>query len=333
MNTMTQAQSDTKTSVALNQLEQLRKFTRIVADTGDFALLKAYAPEDATTNPTLILKAAQKPEYQPLVSQVIADGKKAGRSRDDIFRALLVAFGVEILKIVPGRVSTETSPKISFDATALIDEAHGFIERYAKAGIGRERVLVKLASTWEGTQAAKVLQKEGINCNMTLLFSLAQAAAAADAGAKLISPFVGRILDWYKKTTKKDYTPVEDPGVQSVREIYGYYKKFSYPTEIMGASFRSKGEVLELAGCDLLTISPELLGELKNSNDPVQQKLSVEMGKDSKLDRLTLDEKSFRWMLNETAMATEKLAEGIRTFAADAAKLEDYIAVNLGKTA
>ncbi len=330
MNTTAQAQSARKTSAALNQLEQLRKFTRIVADTGDFALIKEYAPEDATTNPTLILKAAQKPEYQPLVARVIADGKRASRSGDDIFRALLVAFGIEILKIVPGRVSTETSPKISFDTEALLAEARGFIERYAKAGIGRERVLIKLASTWEGIQAAKVLEKEGIHCNMTLLFSLAQAAAAADAGAKLISPFVGRILDWYKKTAKKDYTPAEDPGVLSVREIYAYYKKFGHPTEVMGASFRSKGEVLELAGCDLLTISPELLGELKGSTDPVQRKLSVEMGRDFKLPKLALDEKAFRWMLNENAMATEKLSEGIRTFASDAAKLEDYIAARLG---
>ena len=329
MNTTAQAQTATKTSAALNQLEQLRKFTRIVADTGDFALIKEYAPEDATTNPTLILKAAQKPEYQPLVARVIADGKKASLSGDDIYRALLVAFGIEILKIVPGRVSTETSPKISFDTEALLAEAHGFIGRYARAGIGRERVLIKLASTWEGIQAAKVLQKEGINCNMTLLFSLAQAAAAADAGAKLISPFVGRILDWYKKTAKKDYPPAEDPGVLSVREIYAYYKKFGHPTEVMGASFRSKGEVLELAGCDLLTISPELLGELKGSTDPVQRKLSVEMSKDFKLPKLSLDEKAFRWMLNENAMATEKLSEGIRTFASDAAKLEEYIAARL----
>jgi transaldolase len=326
MNAMTQAQTATKTSAALNQLEQLRKFTRIVADTGDFALIKEYAPEDATTNPTLILKAAQKPEYQALVARVIADGKKASLSGDDIYRALLVAFGIEILKIVPGRVSTETSPKISFDAEALVAEARGFIGRYAKAGIGRERVLIKLASTWEGIQAAKVLEKEGIHCNMTLLFSLAQAAAAADAGATLISPFVGRILDWYKKTAKKDFTPTQDPGVLSVREIYAYYKKYGYPTEVMGASFRSKGEVLELAGCDLLTISPELLGELKGSTDAVQRKLSVEMSKDLKLPKLSLDEKAFRWRLNENAMATEKLSEGIRTFASDAAKLEDYIA-------
>jgi transaldolase len=333
MNTNAQTQTATKTPAALNQLEQLRKFTRIVADTGDFALIKEYMPEDATTNPTLILKAAQKPEYQALVAGVIADGKKASLSGDEIFRSLLVAFGIEILKIVPGRVSTETSPKLSFDVEALISEAHGFIDRYSKAGIGRERVLIKLASTWEGIEAAKVLQKEGINCNMTLLFSLAQASAAADAGAKLISPFVGRILDWYKKTTKKDYTPVEDPGVQSVREIYAYYKKFGYATEVMGASFRSKGEVLELAGCDLLTISPELLGELKNSTDPVQRKLSADMARDSKLAKLNLDEKSFRWMLNETAMATEKLSEGIRTFASDAAKLEEYIAAKLNAPA
>jgi transaldolase len=324
--TTTQAPSAAKTSAPNNQLEQLRKFTRIVADTGDFSVLKAYAPEDATTNPTLILKASQKPEYHSLVMKVITDGKKASRSGDDILRALLVAFGLEILKIVPGRVSTETSPKIAFDADALVAEAHGFIDSYAKAGIGRERVLIKLASTWEGIQAAKVLQKEGINCNMTLLFSQAQAIGAAEAGAKLISPFVGRILDWFKKSTGKNFTPAEDPGVASVRDIYAYYKKYGYSTEVMGASFRSKGEVLELAGCDLLTISPELLEELKESNDPVQRKLSPELSKDFKQPKISLDEKTFRWMLNESAMATEKLAEGIRNFASDAAKLEDYIA-------
>jgi transaldolase len=333
MSTITQAQTATKTSASLNQLEQLRKVTRIVADTGDFALIKEYAPEDATTNPTLILKAAQKPEYEALVTRVIADGKKASLSGDDIYRALLVAFGIEILKIVPGRVSTETSPKLSFDAEALVAESRGFIERYARAGIGRERVLIKLASSWEGIQAAKVLQKEGINCNMTLLFSMAQAVAAADAGAKLISPFVGRILDWYKKKTGQEYAPAQDPGVLSVRDIYAYYKKFGHPTEVMGASFRSKGEVLELAGCDLLTISPELLGELKHSTDPVQRKLSVDMGRNSNLDKLTLDERAFRWMLNENAMATEKLSEGIRTFASDAVKLETYIAARLNKPA
>jgi transaldolase len=313
----------------LNQLEQLKKFTRVVADTGDFVQLKAYTPQDATTNPTLILKAALKPEYQSLVEKAVQDSKNKTQSLDDIMRELLVLFGLEILKIVPGRVSTETSAKVAFDAEALVAEGRGFIARYAKAGIPRERVLVKLATTWEGVEAARVLQKEGINCNMTLLFSMAQAIAAAEAGAKLISPFVGRILDWYKKANKREYTPAEDPGVQSVREIYSYYKTFGYPTEVMGASFRSKGEALELAGCDLLTISPELLGEMASSTDTVPRKLSPETSKDPKLTKITINEKSFRWMLNESAMATEKLAEGVRTFAADAVKLEEYIAKKL----
>ena len=313
----------------LNQLEQLKKFTRVVADTGDFAQLKAYTPQDATTNPTLILKAALKPEYQSLVEKAVQDSKNKTQSPDDILRELLVLFGLEILKIVPGRVSTETSAKVAFDADALVAEGRGFIARYAKAGIPRERVLVKLATTWEGVEAARVLQKEGINCNMTLLFSMAQAIAAAEAGAKLISPFVGRILDWYKKANKREYAPAEDPGVLSVREIYTYYKTFGHPTEVMGASFRSKGEALELAGCDLLTISPELLGEMMNSTDLVTRKLSPETSKDSKLTKITVNEKSFRWMLNESAMATEKLAEGVRTFAADAVKLEEYIAKKL----
>jgi len=313
----------------LSQLEQLKKFTRVVADTGDFAQIKDYAPQDATTNPTLIFKATQKPEYQPLVEEAVREGKNKGLSLDDVMRDLLVLFGIEILKIVPGRVSTETSAKIAFDAEALVAEGRWFIERYAKAGIGRERILVKLATSWEGIQAARVLQKEGINCNMTLLFSMAQAIGAAEAGAKLISPFVGRILDWYKKTNKREYAPADDPGVHSVREIYTYYKTFGYPTEVMGASFRSKGEALELAGCDLLTISPELLAEMKASADPVPRKLSPETCRNPKLARLAVDEKTFRWMLNEDAMATEKLAEGIRTFAADAVKLEDYIAKKL----
>jgi len=304
-----------------NQLEQLRQFTRVVADTGDFDLMKDYAPEDATTNPSLILKAAQKPEYQSLLRQAIADGKKAGSSTDDILRQILVLFGCEILKIVPGRVSTETSAKLAFDTAGLIDEAHVFIASYAKKGIARERILVKLATTWEGIQAAKVLQKEGINCNMTLLFSLAQAVACAEAGAKLISPFVGRILDWHKKNTGRNYAAAEDPGVLSVREIYAYYKKYGYPTEVMGASFRSKEEVLELAGCDLLTISPELLGELKAGTEKVARKLSPADAAQLQVSRFSLDEKGFRWMLNESAMATEKLSEGIRVFAADAAKL------------
>src|SRR5208337_4740622 len=246
---------------------------------------------------------------------------------------LMVLFGLEILKILPGPASTETDANLSFDTAALVAKAHRFIELYEAHGISHERILIKIASTWEGIRAAEILQKEGINCNLTLLFSLAQAVAAAEAGAKLISPFVGRILDWYKKTTGKNYAPAEDPGVQSVREIYAYYKKFGYPTEVMGASFRSKGEVLELAGCDLLTISPELLGELKGSTDTVQRKLSVDLARDSKLAKLALDEKGFRWMLNENAMATEKLSEGIRTFASDAAKLEAYIAATPGKPA
>jgi transaldolase len=313
----------------MNQLDQLKQFTRVVADTGDFGAIKEYAPQDATTNPTLILKAAQKPEYQSLVESVIRDERKAGSSPDNTMRALLIHFGLEILKIVPGRVSTETSAKLAFDAEALVAEGRQFIASYAKAGIGRERVLIKLATTWEGIEAARVLQKDGINCNMTLLFSMAQAVGAAEAGAKLISPFVGRILDWYKKANKKEYAPAEDPGVISVGEIYAYYKTFGHPTEVMGASFRSKGEVLELAGCDLLTISPELLAELKNSSDPVPRKLSPEKSKNSALSRIPVDEKTFRWMMNENAMATEKLAEGIRTFAADAVKLEDYIAKKL----
>jgi transaldolase len=310
----------------MNQLDQLKQFTRVVADTGDFGQIKEYSPEDATTNPTLIFKAAQKPDYKSIVEAVIQDAKKTSLSPDDTMRELLVRFGLEILKIVPGRVSTETSAKVAFDTDALVAEGRQFIQMYARAGIGRERVLIKLATTWEGIEAARVLQKEGINCNMTLLFAMPQAVAAAEAGAKLISPFVGRILDWYKKANKKEYAPVEDPGVQSVREIYAYYKTFGHPTEIMGASFRSKGEVLELAGCDLLTISPELLAELKNSSDPVERKLSPKTSVDSKLSRIKVDEKAFRWMMNESAMATEKLAEGIRTFAADAVKLEDYIA-------
>jgi transaldolase len=313
-------------TTADNQLEQLRKFTHVVADTGDFGTLKQYSPQDATTNPSLILKAAQKSDYQSLVKDAVTAAKKSGADPDEVIRRVLVAFGAEILKVVPGRVSTETAAKLSFDTDALIQEGRHFIALYAERGIGRERILIKLATTWEGIQAARVLQKEGINCNMTLLFSMAQAVAAADAGAKLISPFVGRILDWFKKQKGTDFPPAEDPGVLSVREIYSYYKTFGYKTEVMGASFRSKAEVLELAGCDLLTISPELLAELKNSTDTVSRKLSPDTAKDSKLKKLSLDEKSFRWMLNESAMATEKLAEGIRTFHADTEKMLAFIA-------
>src|SRR5688572_14860791 len=313
----------------LSQLEQLKRFTKVVADTGDFATIKEYAPQDATTNPTLILKAAQMPDYKYVIDKAIAEGRQGGRSGEellrDIYHRVLVLFGVEILKIIPGRVSTETDAHKSFDTNALVEEAKHFIALYQKYGIGRERILIKIASTWEGIRAAERLQKEGINCNMTLLFSLVQAVACAEAGAKLISPFVGRILDWHKKSTGKDYAAAEDPGVQSVRAIYAYYKKFGYATEVMGASFRNAGEILELAGCDLLTISPQLLGELKASTAPVQRKLSPEIARESRLDRISLDEKKFRWMLNEDAMATEKTAEGIRNFHADAVKLEKFV--------
>jgi transaldolase len=319
----------TDTQQSLSQLDQLKKFTKVVADTGDFETLKEFTPQDATTNPSLILKAAQLPAYKHLLDQAIAEGKKSGATGKVLTRQivddLLVAFGTEILKIVPGRVSTETDADLSFDTEGLINKAHKFISLYAEKGIGRERILIKIASSWEGIRAAEVLQKEGINCNMTLLFSMAQAVACAEVKAKLISPFVGRILDWYKAKEKKDFAPAEDPGVHSVREIYNYYKQFGYDTEVMGASFRNKGEILELAGCDALTISPQLLGELKGSNEPVARKLDPQSAKAEKMERITMDEKKFRWMLNEDAMATEKTAEGIRLFNADAKKLEQFV--------
>ena len=319
----------TQQNTNLTQLDQLKQMTRVVADTGDFATLKEYGPEDATTNPTLILKAAQMPEYSHLVSKAISDnvslslGKQASISR--ILDYLLVLFGLEILKIIPGRVSTETDASLSFDCEALVEKAHHFISLYEKNGISRERVLIKIASTWEGIRAAEILQREAINCNMTLLFSLPQAVACAEAKAKLISPFVGRILDWHKAKTGKDFAPSEDPGAQSVKTIYSYYKKFDYATEVMGASFRNKEEILELAGCDLLTISPALLSELKESNAPVTRKLSPQMAANLPMARLELSEKKFRHLLNEDAMATEKTAEGIRQFVADTLKLEKFL--------
>src|SRR6266568_7645082 len=322
-----------ETTQALSQLEQLKRLTKVVADTGDFATLKEYAPQDATTNPSLILKAAQMPGYKNLVEKAIADNRKSGVTGDAllgrIMDDLLVLFGVEILKIVPGRVSTETDADLSFDSQGLVNKAHQFIDRYEKYGVSRDRILIKIASTWEGIRAAEGLQKEGINCNMTLLFSLVQAVACADAKARLISPFVGRILDWHKKATGKDYTAAEDPGVQSVKSIYAYYKKFGCQTEVMGASFRNAGEILELAGCDLLTISPNLLAELQKSLAPVERKLSPQIAAAPDLQRIELNEKKFRWLLNEDAMATEKTAEGIRLFNADAVKLEKYIAGKL----
>jgi len=315
-----------------NQLDQLKQFTTVVADTGDFATLKQFTPRDATTNPSLIFKAAQMPEYQFIVDKAIADNKAKASGDELLHRVLddlLILFGVEILKIVPGRVSTETDANMSFDTAALVTKAHRFIELYETHGISHERILIKIASTWEGIRAAEILQKEGINCNLTLLFSLAQAVACAEAKVKLISPFVGRIMDWYKAKEKKDFAPAEDPGVLSVKEIYAYYKKFGHATEVMGASFRNVGEIQELAGCDLLTISPNLLAELQKSEAPLPRKLSPEIARESKIEKLPLDEKKFRWLFNESAMATEKTAEGIRLFNADAQKLAQFVAAKL----
>ncbi len=306
----------------MNQLEQLKQFTTVVADTGDFQSIKAFTPQDATTNPSLILKAVQKPEYRPLLDKVVRDHPRAATA--EVIDRVLVDFGMEILKIIPGRVSTEVDATLSFDTAGTIAKGRELIRLYEEAGAGRERVLIKIASTWEGVRAAQVLQQEGIRCNMTLLFSLAQAIACAEAGAQLISPFVGRIYDWFKKTTKNDFSGVEDPGVQSVKRIYNYYRKFGYRTEVMGASFRNTGQILELAGCDLLTISPELLQQLKDSDGPVERKL-VKDAPPVSIDKVALDEKSFRFMLNEDAMATEKLAEGIRAFCVDTGKLRQIV--------
>ena len=305
----------------MNQLEQLKQYTTVVADTGDFQSIKAYAPQDATTNPSLILKAVQKPEYRPLLEKAVAEAN--GASVEAIVDSLLIAFGVEILKYVPGRVSTEIDAALSFDTEATVAKGRELIALYEKNGVSRERVLIKIASTWEGIRAAEILEKEGIHCNLTLLFSLCQAIACADAGVKLISPFVGRIYDWYKKSTGTDYQGADDPGVQSVKRIYQYYRKFGYNTEVMGASFRNTSQILELAGCDLLTISPDLLQKLADSDAAVERKLVADANAD--IEKITVDEKTFRFMLNEDAMATEKLAEGIRAFVADSIKLKKMI--------
>lgn len=330
---MNTASTATTSAASPNQLDQLKTFTKVVADTGDFVSLKEFAPLDATTNPSLILKAALMPEYKFLVEKALADNKSASLSRSallgNIQDHLLVLFGVEILKIVPGRVSTETDANLSFDTAALVVKAHKFIDLYAKHGITRERILIKIATTWEGIRAAEILQKEGINCNLTLLFSLVQAVACAQAGAKLISPFVGRILDWHKAKTGKDFPAAEDPGVLSVQAIYAYYKKFGHATEVMGASFRNVGEIIELAGCDLLTISPALLEEMAKTNGAVPRKLAPESAAKTDLKQIALDEKAFRWLHNEDQMATEKLSEGIRLFAADTLKLEKVVGEKL----
>jgi len=305
----------------MNQLEQLKQYTTVVADTGDFQSIKAYAPQDATTNPSLILKAVQKPEYRPLLEKAIADAP--GASVEAIVDSLLIAFGVEILNYVPGRVSTEIDAALSFDTEATVAKGRELIALYEKNGVARERVLIKIASTWEGIRAAEILEQDGIHCNLTLLFSLCQAVACAEANVKLISPFVGRIYDWYKKSTGTDYQGADDPGVQSVKRIYQYYRKFGYQTEVMGASFRNTSQILELAGCDLLTISPDLLQKLADSDAPVERKLAKDDGVD--IQKIAIDEKTFRFMLNEDAMGTEKLAEGIRAFVADSIKLKQMI--------
>ncbi|MCB1275547.1 transaldolase [Prosthecobacter sp.] len=312
----------------MTQLDQLKQHTVVVADTGDFEAMKAYKPQDATTNPSLILQAASKPEYKAIFDQAVTDGKSGGV--DAVMDKLVVAFGLEILKIVPGRVSTEVDARLSFDTQGNIEKARHIIAMYEKAGISRERILIKIASTWEGIKAAEVLQKEGINCNLTLLFSLAQAVACAEGGIKLISPFVGRIMDWFKKNTGKDYAPTEDPGVLSVTQIYNYYKHFDYKTEVMGASFRNKGEITELCGCDLLTISPGLLGELAASEDAIAPKLNAANAKSLKIERIGSDEKTFRWLFNEDPMAVDKTAEGIRNFAKDIVKLETMVKTAIG---
>jgi len=316
-----------------SQLDQLKEFTTVVADTGDFEAMKAYQPQDATTNPSLILQAANKEEYKHLFDQAVKELKGGGTSGsaliDGVLDRILILFGLEILKIVPGRVSTEVDARLSFDIEGTLEKARRLIGLYEKEGIGRERVLIKVASTWEGIRAAEILEREGIHCNLTLLFSLTQAVACAEAKVTLISPFVGRILDWHKKATGKDFTAEEDPGVLSVRMIYNYFKKFGYGTEVMGASFRNIGEIIALAGCDLLTISPALLEELRGSQEKVERKLDPVLAAKEDIDRISCDEKSFRFQLNEDAMATEKTAEGIRNFSADIRKLEALVEANL----
>lgn len=313
----------------MNKLDQLKKHTIIVADTGEIDEIKKYKPTDATTNPSLIQAAAALPEYRHLIEDAIHWGKAHCKDShhllDTILTKIFVNFGVEILKIVPGRVSTEVDARLSFDVEGSIKKAHEYISLYEKAGVKKERVLIKLASTWEGIMAAKVLEKEGIHCNMTLMFSLAQAVACADVGATLISPFVGRILDWYSKSTGKTYTASEDPGVKSVQLIYNYYKKYGYKTQIMGASFRNSGEILELCGCDLLTIAPKFLKELQEATGSVDVKLDSSRAKLSPLEKLSIDEKTFRYLVNDDAMAIEKLSEGIRKFAEATLDLEKTI--------
>ncbi len=312
----------------MNQLDALKQFTTVVADTGDFKQLGVYKPTDATTNPSLILKAVQKADYQPLVTETVA--KYRGKPLDEVVDHLLVRFGSEILSIIPGRVSTEVDARLSFDTAATVARGERLIALYKAEGIGAERVLIKVAATWEGIRAAEQLEQRGIRTNLTLLFSFAQAVACGQAKVQLISPFVGRIYDWYKKTAganwvEADNAGANDPGVKSVRQIYNYYKHFGIATEVMGASFRNVGQITALAGSDLLTISPDLLANLADSNAPLQRELDPVAAKSLKLDKVTYDEAAFRYALNEDAMATEKLAEGIRAFAVDAGKLDKLL--------
>jgi transaldolase len=312
----------------MNQLDQLKQFTTVVADTGNFKQLAAFAPRDATTNPSLILKAVQHPDYAPLLSDTVA--AQLGAAIDEIVDRTLVRFGLEILKVVPGRVSTEVDARLSFDTPATLARARRIIGLYDAAGVGRDRVLIKIAATWEGIQAARELEREGIHCNLTLLFAYAQAIACGEAGVQLISPFVGRIYDWYKKAAGAGWDEaanagVNDPGVKSVAQIYRYYKKFGIATEVMGASFRNVGQIIALAGCDLLTISPELLAALQASEASVTRTLDPAAARDAAIEPVHHTEASFRYALNEDAMATEKLAEGIRAFSIDAGKLDDLI--------
>ncbi|TDO99915.1 transaldolase [Marinomonas balearica] len=314
-----------------NKLSQLKEFTTIVADTGDITAIKAFLPEDATTNPSLMLKASQIPEYAPFIDQAVSWAKEQSDDKAqqliDAGDKLAVIIGCEILKYVPGRVSTEVDARLSYDKDATIEKARRLVSLYEDAGISRDRILIKAASTWEGIKAAEELEKEGINCNLTLLFSFAQAQACAEAGVYLISPFVGRILDWYKKSTGQDYTAETDPGVVSVTEIYNYYKQHGYKTVVMGASFRNIGEIEQLAGCDRLTISPALLEELKKDEGALARKLVPT--NDVKAAPAAITESAFRWAMNEDAMATEKLAEGIRNFAVDQRKLEEVLSAKL----
>jgi transaldolase len=309
--------------MSITALDQLKQVTTVVADTGDFNAMRAYKPQDATTNPSLILKAVQKPEYQSLLAQVV--GQHKGKSVAEVTDHLLVRFGAEILQVVPGRVSTEVDARLSFDTQATIAKAHQLIDLYAAQGISKERVLIKVAATWEGIRAAEKLEAQSIHCNLTLLFSFGQAVSCADAGVTLISPFVGRIYDWYKAKTGLEYAGADDPGVKAVSKVFAYFKKYGYPTEIMGASFRNTGQIMALAGCDLLTISPELLEQLAQSSARVPAVLDAASANAIAMDRVKFDERAFRFELNEDAMATDKLSEGIRAFVADSKKLDAII--------